>query len=133
MSETNVDLELAREANRRYWQSDASVNQIAEAMGLSKSSLYGLIDRLPTGLACPECGGELEFPNRTARDRGLVTCPDCDYEGSAEEMLDAAEAEPESGGRAPRRISTSAKRVIAGTALLGVAAGLIIGTLARRR
>lgn len=132
---STTETELAYEANRRYWDTDASVNQIAEEMGLSKSSLYGVIDHLGTGLACPECSSELVFANRTARDRGMVSCSRCTFEGLADEILDEVEgADPgaataEHGGAEGQ---TPSARVIAGTALLGVAAGLALATLFRR-
>jgi predicted RNA-binding Zn-ribbon protein involved in translation (DUF1610 family) len=126
-----VDTRLVEDANRRYWSSDASVNQIAEEMGLSKSSLYGMIEQLHSGLACPECSSELVFPNRTARDRQLVNCPACGFEGSAEEATEPAEQRhPAQEGRAALPAST---RVVAGTALLGLAAGIVIGAAFRRR
>ena len=137
MSESKtVDPQVAADANRRYWDSDVSVNQIAEDMGLSKSSFYGLIEQLETGLACPDCRAELVFPNRTARDRGMVSCPACAFEAHADEVLDTAE--DDGAGVEPRGTfnliaSASSTRVLAGTALLGVAAGLILGSILRRR
>jgi predicted RNA-binding Zn-ribbon protein involved in translation (DUF1610 family) len=126
-----VDTRLVEDANRRYWSSDASVNQIAEEMGLSKSSLYGMIEQLHSGLACPECSSELVFPNRTARDRKLVNCPACGFEGSADEATEPAGA----GGAVEKRHAPTAAttRVVAGTALLGLAAGIVIGAAFRRR
>lgn len=126
-----VDTRLVEDANRRYWSSDASVNQIAEEMGLSKSSLYGMIEQLHSGLACPECSSELAFPNRTARDRKLVSCPDCGFEGSAEEASGPAE-QADTGRERPAALPASS-RVVAGTALLGLAAGIVIGAAFRRR
>ena len=72
---------LSRRANTFYWQSNRSVNQIAAEMDLSKGTLYGLIDPLLTDLACPRCSSSLAYANRTARDRGLLSCPNCGVEG----------------------------------------------------
>lgn len=77
---------LSRRANAFYWQSNRGVNQIAAEMDLSKSTLYGLIDPLLTDLACPRCSSSLAYANRTARDRGLLSCPNCGVEGEEEAL-----------------------------------------------
>ncbi len=149
---------LYEEANRLYWESDQSVNQIGEALDLSKGVLYGLIDALPAGLPCPKCGEEMVFPNRTAREKGFLACSDCGmeeeeaavrsyWEGEGE--LPGPETEGESGapanraGSALRKVADTGRerlsnlsprgRVIAGTALLGAAAGLVLGAYLRKR
>ncbi len=148
---------LYEEANRLYWDSDQSVNQIGESLGLSKGVLYGLIAPLPTGLPCPACGEEMAFPNRTARDKGFLACPGCgmeEEEGKVQEYWEGAAAEGEGeeeedgtlafrAGRAVQRAVDSGRervsglsprgRILAGTALLGVAAGIVIGGILRRR
>jgi hypothetical protein len=149
---------LYEEANRLYWESDQSVNQIGETLDLSKGVLYGLIAALPAGLPCPKCGEEMVFPNRTARDKGFLACPECGME--EEEAAVRAywegegglpEEEPAAEGRALARRAGEAVqkvvgtgrdkvsslsptgRIIAGTALLGMAAGLVLGNYLRRR
>lgn len=72
-------------ANELYWDSDLSVNQIAEEMDLSKGMLYGLIQAQPAGSACPLCGDEVAYPNRTAKERGQVTCDACGWDGELED------------------------------------------------
>ncbi len=150
---------LQEEANRLYWESDESVNQISEGLGLSKGSFYSLIAPLPAGLPCPECGEEMVFPNRTARDRGFLACPQCQmeeeeeavqafWEGRAEELgEDAPVPSPTSlahrAGEAAEGVMATAReqvsgmsprsRILAGTALLGVAAGLLLGNYLRKR
>lgn len=115
-------------ANELYWSSDESVNHIAEELGLSKGALYQLVHPQDAGLVCPRCGGRLEFPNRTARDRGFVTCAACDWEGST----DAEEVEAR--GRAlVTGHGIAADRTVLGVALLGVAAGVIVAWWLRRR
>jgi hypothetical protein len=79
---------LTQRANALYWGSDRSVNQIADEMDLSKGMLYGMIRPLPAELPCPRCSTGLEFANRTARDRGLLSCPACGLEGEADEVQD---------------------------------------------
>ena len=131
--------EDAREAraNELYWESDESVNQIADELDLSKSTLYGLIHPLAADVACPRCGAGMEYPNRTARDRGLVTCPACGHEADEDDALEPAPASGSADAR--RRLPASAdparaarERVLAGTALLAAAAGFLLGRLTRR-
>lgn len=74
------DPELTAQANALYWESDAGVNEIAERLDLSKGALYGLIEPLDAGLDCPECGASMEYPNRTALDKAMVTCNGCGLE-----------------------------------------------------
>lgn len=146
---------LSQEANQRYWESDESVNQIGEALGLSKGVLYGLLEPLAAGLPCPGCGEEMVFPNRTARDKGFLECPDCGLEEEEAAVQTYWEKEGDStlilqprrlvqrAGEAVQRVvdtgrdrvesMTPRKRIIAGTALLGAAAGLFLGTYLRKR
>ena len=84
-------------ANELYWSSDMSVNQIAEELDLSKGMLYGLIRPRPAGLACPECSEELVYPNRTAKERAMLACPRCAWEGDEED----ADMQGADGSRVP--------------------------------
>ena len=159
MSTETMDQDaLSQKANQLYWESDESVNQIGEELGLSKGVLYGLLEALPAGLPCPGCGEEMVFPNRTARDKGFLACPECGmeeeegavqayWEGRAdageEVELPASRTLARRAGNAVQkavhsgrdRVSamTPRNRVLAGTALLGVAAGLLLGAYFRKR
>ena len=149
---------LSEEANRLYWESDESVNQIGEKMELSKGILYGLIAPLPAGLPCPGCGEEMVFPNRTARNKGFLACPECGMEEEEAAVQSYWEKEGEvdgalsfSGHRTMAQRAGSAvqkamgsgrdrvanmpprQRTVAGIALLGIAAGLILGSVLRKR
>ena len=149
---------LYEEANRLYWESDQSVNQIGEALDLSKGVLYGLIAALPASLPCPKCGEEMVFPNRTARDKGFLACPECHMEEEEAAVREYWEGEGEmpevgspaettslasrAGSAVQKAVDTGKERVtnltpkgrvIAGTALLGAAAGLVLGAYLRRR
>ncbi len=149
---------LSEEANHLYWESDQSVNHIGEALDLSKGVLYGLIAALPAGLPCPGCSEEMAFPNRTARDKGFLSCPVCGmeeekaailafWEGKGEPVEGEVPREPRAlarrAGEAMQRAVGTGKdrvsgltprgRLIAGTALLGVAAGLALGAYLRKR
>jgi len=149
---------LFEEVNRLYWESDQSVNQIGESLDLSKGVLYGLIAALPAGLPCPKCGEEMVFPNRTARDKGFLACPECgmeEEEGAVRAYWEGKDepGEVEGGGEptalarragdavqkamitGKERVSqlTPRGRLIAGTALLGVATGLVLSAYLRKR
>ncbi len=131
---------LPERANDLYWQSDRSVNQIADEMDLSKGMLYGLIRPLTSDLPCPRCSTILEYSNRTARERGLLSCPDCGLKG--DEMVVREEWEQAAAGnsgrglvippsdtpsRAPRSAAATRPRhdpLLVGAGLLLVAAGL---------
>jgi hypothetical protein len=151
---------LTREVNRLYWESDTSVNQIGEELGLSKGALYGMLAPLPAGLPCIKCGDEMSYPNRTAREKGFVACTACGYE-ELEEVVqehwqDAADLEAAGVPvEAPTALATPSEselakedyralehseggrrfgaRALAGTALLGVATGIFIGSVLRKR
>lgn len=137
---------LAPRANRLYWESDVSVNQIAEQLEISKGRLYEVVRPLPSGLPCPRCGEEMVFPNRTAREKGFLSCPAC---GLEEEETEVQGAWSETAGRAgggalvvpPEALERAREgpeegrrtRIVAGTALLGIAAGIALATWLGRR
>ncbi len=125
-SHTPPDTLVADRANSLYWSSDHSVNDIAEELDLSKGSLYGLIRPEGAGLACPECATELEYPNRTAREKKYVTCPSCGLE-EEEVIVRTIIGEP-----ATTPSSTDSRRTLWGMVLLGAAAGVIVARWLRR-
>jgi len=141
---SGADQETEGRANELYWASDLSVNQIAEELDLSKGMLYELIRPAPAGMGCPACSEELVYANRTARDRALLACPRCGWEGDEDEAdlgvgdssvvlprgmdADAAVAPAGAASRDPGRV-----RVMVGGALLGAAAGLALVFWSRRR
>jgi endogenous inhibitor of DNA gyrase (YacG/DUF329 family) len=156
MERASRTLEADDRANELYWGSDRSVNQIAEELDLSKGAFYGMIRPLAAGLGCPTCGREVAHTNRTARERSLVDCPACGWEGAEGDTL------PEyipPGSPAPRAVgprsgatrvwsrplssgwatvrdraaSWSPERSLAAGALLGGAVGLALVLWARRR
>lgn len=141
---------LSERANELYWNSDGSVSSIADVLDVSKGALYGFVDPLPAGLPCPRCSAEMEYPNRTAREHGLLLCPGCELEEEEdlvrEEWREAARlsdepalvVSPGSGETARRRIAAlheqvTRKRLLASAALLGAAAGLALALWARRK
>jgi predicted RNA-binding Zn-ribbon protein involved in translation (DUF1610 family) len=144
MSGAAADQEIERKANELYWGSEWSVNQIADELDLSKGVLYGIIRPRPSGLACPTCGEEVVYPNRTAKERRLVACASCGWGGEEMEADsaggDAGVVLPLEGGpdedeilMPPICLSSSRQRVLLGGILLGAAAGLALVIWAQRR
>jgi len=132
--------EAAATANELYWSSERSVNQIAEQLDLSKGALYGMIRPLPAGLGCPVCGEEVVSANRTARERGVLSCAECAWTGDKDETVavggegsvtrPAYPDEDEIIVRTP--LDRGRARTLAGGALLGAAAGLALVLWTRR-
>ena len=71
-----------REANELYWESETSVNRIADRLGLSKGSLYAAIEPLASESICPLCSAPLVYNNRTALEKGQLQCSSCGTEFS---------------------------------------------------
>lgn len=148
-----LSAEAIARANDLYWRSGASVNQLARELDLSKGALYEVIAPLPAGLACPHGDGEMSYPNRTARERGFVSCAACGFEDEEERVrgyleerehtpaLEPATADPglprarmqeEAGIRVFPPTRTLEKLMVV-SALAGVAIGLLLGSLLKRR
>jgi hypothetical protein len=120
-------------ANELYWGSDLSVNQIAEALDLSKGALYEMIRPLPADLACPLCGAEAVHPNRTAHERGLIVCPSCAWEGDDAQATALSPAPPPSQ-RAPSRTGGPFVRPgLTAPLVIGAAVGVALFLWALRR
>ena len=142
-----MSAEGTERANELYWGSERSVNQIAADLDLSKGALYAMIEPLATGCACPLCGSEVVYLNRTAQERDLLACPTCEWDGSTDETVSYEEPddEPESSEAVsyeklessiappPASITNARLRTMAGGALLGAAVGLALVIWARRR
>ncbi len=132
--------EIVAQANDAYWNSGASVNRLAKDFNLSKGALYDIIAALPAGLPCPHGDGELVYTNRTARERGFVSCATCGF--ADEEAL--VRARPEYMGSVPAPAAPTApapttpgagrslETLLVVTALAGLAAGLFISGVLRR-
>lgn len=139
MEASNVSAKVTARANELYWSSDRSVNQIADDLDLSKGALYTIIEPLHAGLRCPRCSSSVVYPNRTAKDRGLVDCSDCEWDGRRDEATaigdDEVGDDPAVADRpSPIRLQTAVgTRAVVGGALLGAAAGLALVLWARRR
>lgn len=74
----------APEVNRLYWESDESVAEISNRLGVSRRALYDLIEPLPAGTQCKSCGGDLYYGNRSAKAAGVARCLSCGTEREVE-------------------------------------------------
>ena len=142
-------------ANELYWSSEVSVNRLVSELGLSKGTLYDVVRPLSAGLSCPRDAADLAYPNRTARDRGFVSCPSCGFEDEEENVRARKEQGPKTGGPASpaervqgRALSqpgddlafaqnTAVARLesfmVAGALLAGIGVGLILADFLRKR
>ncbi|MEX2466482.1 MAG: hypothetical protein WD995_06200 [Gemmatimonadota bacterium] len=127
---------MTRRANELYWGSDESVNQIAERLDLSKSGLYGMIGPLNSGLGCPICGAEVEYANRTARDRDELSCPTCTWEGAESEAVPLSQDAADAAYREERGLADGfdqdRTRIMLGSTLVGAAVGFALFKYIRR-
>lgn len=129
-----ADPNTERELNRLYWESDASVSEIADRLDISRRALYDGIEPHPAGQPCPECGAPLGFRNRTALENREAACPECGHEtqlGEAEEgaLPPGSGREGSATSREPltsRRLPDADSGPVLGTAFI---AGLLIGAL----
>lgn len=129
--------ETRDELNRLYWESDESVTDIADRLGLSRRALYDELEPLPAGADCPECGGALGFRNRTAAEAGEAECADCGRESRVGEWTEPEPAVEQERRAAPlspaRRVPTSGNAAALGGALMtGLGIGAVAGYLIRR-
>lgn len=138
MEASAATTDAVERANELYWESNRSVNQIAEDLDLSKGALYAMIEPLAADRGCPLCGAEVVFSNRTAKERGRLDCPDCDWDGTLDETIPYEPASAEEIMAVAERegvveVDEDRLRTIAGGALLGAAVGLALVLWARRR
>ena len=140
--------EVVAQANDAYWNSDAGVNQLAKEFDLSKGALYDIIAALPAGLPCPQGDGELVYTNRTARERGFVSCATCGFadeaslvrsrleEAGAASMAATPAPAPATPATPPPAAPGPARKLealLVVTVLAGLAAGLFLSGVLRRR
>jgi transposase-like protein len=139
-----LDERSRNEADRLYWESDASVADIAEQLEISRRALYEAIRPRPAGLACEECGGDLVFRNRTSAERNVAECLQCEREVAVEAVRpDGSDPEPQvEQEREAARLSPMARRhpegggngaFISASLLAGMAIGAASAYLFRRR
>ncbi|MDB4949681.1 MAG: hypothetical protein JWM27_2330, partial [Gemmatimonadetes bacterium] len=77
MSDASPNEVVRASANRLYWNSADTVDDIAGRLGIGRSALYGAIRPAPAGADCARCGAAMVFANRSARAAGRARCPEC--------------------------------------------------------
>src|SRR5687767_3564463 len=127
--------EEGNEANRLYWDTESSVGEIANQLGVSRRALYEAVEPKPSGVPCHICGTETMFANRSALASGSARCPSCEAETSvpgsrAERVQSVAQVEPvAANGNARTRVAVG----LGGAALVGVVVGAIATLLLTHR
>ncbi len=128
------DRELLRDMSDRattlYWNSDRSVNSIADDLGLSKGRLYDLIRPLGSGRHCANCQSERIFANRTAHERDDAICPICDADGPQTPLVPEPSLPSMSSGRSDSPRSDEAPPPAPSPDTRGVLTGFLVGTVA---
>lgn len=133
-----ADANTQRELNRLYWESGASVSEIAGQLDISRRALYDGIEPRPTGRPCPACGASLVFRNRTALENREASCPECGHEtelaGTAADGDGADTAGPREPGPGRRGLPELENPPVTGTAFIaGLALGALVAHLIQRR
>lgn len=84
--------------NQLYWDSDRTVDEIVDELGIGRNTLYSAVRPQPAGASCPDCGEGLVFTNRSNRSSSTATCRTCGREVDLADEL----PEPEIGRTAAR-------------------------------
>jgi hypothetical protein len=144
------------DANRLYWETNASVAEIADQLAISRRALYDAIEPRPAQAPCTECGVILVFRNRTAAERRRAECLECELEVALEELTGGGAPGPTAGptagetdgetdgetirptpGPTPVRARTATVSgngaILGGSLLAGLALGAAAGYLIRKR
>jgi hypothetical protein len=131
----------ASEINRLYWETDESVAEISNRLGVSRRALYDLVEPFAAGADCEHCGGELFFGNRSAKAAGVARCPNCGNEREIDHDIsheDVGTIPPYGAGWpavAPADSAELRQRAlsIASYALAGAIVGALATVIIRRR
>jgi hypothetical protein len=136
---------IAKQANRMYWQTEASVADIAEKLNVSRRALYELVEPESSGTSCSACGGDVVFVNRSAKASAQGRCASCGAQSSVIEddnhVLDVQETVPPYAAGWPRAADNqpavlnlrNRALTLGGVALAGVALGALAAVLVTRR
>jgi ribosomal protein S14 len=133
---------LAAKANELYWHTSRPAGHLADELGISRSKFYALIEPLRLEAKCEACGTPLAFSSRSDREAGRGRCPQCGATADvATERISApppaqpepAAAEPPARPRTGSRIELPGSRELWLSTLAGVAVGMLLTALWRRR
>jgi hypothetical protein len=138
---------LAAQANELYWHTSRPAGRLADELGISRSKFYALIRPLQLDVTCGTCGAPLAVGSRSDREAGRARCTGCGATAHVadEQLRTHAPSGPlprteTADADAPARPSTDLPaidlpggREIWLSALAGLAAGLLVAALWRRR
>jgi len=100
-ADTGID-SLADRINELYWESDQTVDEIVDELGIGRNTLYSAVRPQPAGANCPHCGAPAMYTNRSNRNANTATCSGCGSEVDLAATPEGTEIEasaPEAGGR----------------------------------
>jgi hypothetical protein len=130
------DASQTAEANRLYWNNEASVGEIATRLNISRRALYELLEPRPADVPCSECGTDTVFVNRSSLTSGLARCPSCE----AETAVPASRSERERNAGIPATVTNSQnsaapplRLTLGGAALAGAVLGAVATFIITRR
>jgi ribosomal protein S27AE len=110
MSDVTANEVARARANRLYWSSPDTVDEIAAELGMGRSALYSAIRPASAAADCPRCGAGLVFANRSARAAGRARCPECGATqmlGESAHPSDRVREPAAESPRAPRRAASA--------------------------
>lgn len=131
MNET--DRSAIEQANRLYWDSDASVADIADRLGWSRRALYDAIEPLVIEATCETCGTPLVYANRSARNAGTSSCIACVVGVEAAEERAGANSELQRALAGEARDRRERAFAVGGAALVGASMGAALTFLLVRK
>jgi hypothetical protein len=142
----------AMEANRLYWETEASVAEIAARFDLSRRGLYEVVRPFDAGVQCNSCGGALAYENRLSRRAGQAMCAACgtrqavsneatsppafaESQVAQSSDVDDARSDDRAYHEEDSRSNDLRQRAVllGGAAIAGIALGTVATLLARRR
>ena len=124
----------AAEANRMYWEGNLSVAAIAEELEISRRALYDAVIPTDAGAECPQCGGPLQYVNRSSRAALAATCAQCGAEADLGSERSVEAPPPASAGaQASERELRERSIALGGAALAGALLGALATFAAVRR
>jgi len=133
---------LAAKANQLYWQTSRPAGHLADELGISRSKFYALVEPLRIDVVCSACGAPLAFSSRSDREAGRGRCPECG--ATADVQAEDIPAAPPVTTEIPRAeaaedsgpgtwVDLPGGRPLWLTAIAGVAVGILVTALFRRR
>ena len=80
---------IGENINELYWNSDRTVEEIVDDLGIGRNTLYSAVRPQPAGASCPDCGQGLVFTNRSNRTSATATCRSCGLESDLSARMEA--------------------------------------------